>query len=102
MPNEKNKFRVDERENNSTITSSDLKYILDVNKKAIEIYIEVDRQNEKILETFDELNKTIKEIQEKIENIDKSLFRLVLVLGSTGVGAVITALITIISMLVKK
>ena len=98
MSNDKNKFKIDDQGADVALTASDLKYILDVNKKAIEIYIEVDQQNEKIIETFDGLNKTITEIQESIESIDKSLFRLVIVLGSTGIGLIIT----IISMFLKK
>lgn len=152
MVNDKNKFKIDDPENsNTSLTTSDLKYILDVNKKAIEIYIEVDKQNEKILETFehfkevskeinDELNiikynttnvkdsliadnnrahseitiylkefketfgefqvyndkmkEMIENIESKIEEIEKSLFRLILILGSTGVGLVITIVST--------
>ncbi|MEK6879006.1 MAG: hypothetical protein AABY22_05330 [Nanoarchaeota archaeon] len=149
MANEKTKFKIEEQiDASATLTTSDLKYILDVNKKAIEIYIEVDKQNEKILETFDnfkeiydsiqeeleilkkneanierllsgdnnedhkkiianltEFKKTfgqmeitdskvkemVENIEKKIEEIEKNLFRLVLILGSTGIGAIITA-----------
>lgn len=147
MTNDRNKFKVDEQDNSSALTSSDLKYILDVNKKAIEIYIEVDKQNEKILETFENFKETYDNIQEdldivkkaevnierfleidnseahsemnkllstsnvaisdikvneaklleitqkiesRIEEIEKNLFRLILILGSTGIGAIVT------------
>lgn len=153
MTNDKNKFKVEEPGTSSVLTSSDLKYILDVNKKAIEIYIEVDKQNEKILETFEsfkeiydtiqeeleilkknetnievllssdnneahtEIHANLKEfkqtfsdmkindekvkeavenIENKIEEIEKNLFRLVLILGSTGVGGIITLLATLL------
>lgn len=66
---DKNKFNVDETENDSALTSSDLKYILDVNKKAIEIYIEVDKQNEKILETFDNFKEIYDNIEEELLSI---------------------------------
>lgn len=156
MANEKNKFKIeDQTDDNTTLTTSDLKYILDVNKKAIEIYIEVDKQNEKILDTFeyfkemakeineevivvrnntinvkdsliadnnkahseinsylkdfkdtfsefkvyhDKIQEMIENIENKIEEIEKNIFRLVLILGSTGVGLVIT----IVSTYLKK
>lgn len=155
MVNEKSKFKVEgPSDSNETITTADLKYILDVNKKAVEIYIEVDKQNEKILETFEyfkEVSEDIKEklsalksneanlerllnnntdvheeiqselsnfkdtfvsfevhndkmyemvskVEKKIEEIEKNLFRLVLLLGSTGVGLIIS----IVSTYLKK
>ncbi len=152
MVNEKSKFKIEDPvDSSASLTTSDLKYILDVNKKAIEIYIEVDKQNEKILENFDHFkdvskgvneelnvikyntsnvkdsliadnnrahseittylkdfketfgdfqvhNDKIKEmlenIESKIEDIEKNLFRLVLILGSTGIGLVITIVST--------
>jgi len=48
------------------ITSSELQYILDINKKAIEIYIEVEKQNEEVLHN-------INEFKEKVENITLNL-----------------------------
>lgn len=148
MATDKNKFKIEDQvDPNTTLTTSDLKYILDVNKKAIEIYIEVDKQNEKILDNFehfksvakmmtdelalikrsefniedllvsdnndahneimesltnvkssmdavkvfnDKMKEMVENIEGKIEDIEKSLFRLVLILGSTGIGLVIT------------
>lgn len=122
------------------ITSSDLDYILEVNKKAIEINIEVEKQNEQVLSTLENLStssesfdeklanliqdardhkrileetkkitedskklieetkkvsddtlKIIKEkIEKQVEEIEKSLFRLIIILGSAGIGAIVT------------
>lgn len=155
MVNEKSKFKVESpSDSNETITTADLKYILDVNKKAVEIYIEVDKQNEKILETFeyfkevsedvkdklavlktneanierllnnnsdahkdiqselsnfketfsdfqvhnDKMYEMVSKVEKKIEEIEKNLFRLVLLLGSTGIGLIIS----IVSTYLKK
>ena len=46
------------------ITSSDIKYILDVNKKAIEIYLAVEQQNE-------ELQREVAESKEKTKVLNK-------------------------------
>lgn len=101
------------------ITSNDLEYILDVNKKSIEINLEVEKQNEQVIAKLDDLielqqesrleqqeikleqkniitkmgetNEFIKIIiNKKIEKIEKDLFKLVILLGSMGVGAIIT------------
>jgi predicted nuclease with TOPRIM domain len=154
MVNEKSKFKIESQAGSETITTADLKYILDVNKKAVEIYIEVDKQNEKILETFeyfkevsedikdklavlktneaniekmlgnnsdvhddiqselgefketfssfevhhDKMYEVVTKVEKKIEEIEKNLFRLVLLLGSTGVGLIIS----IVSTYLKK
>lgn len=125
------------------LTSNDLEYILEVNKKSIEINIEVEKQNEQVislLEDFQEKNKDsdkkldslgenqktilriteenqenlknsqkkieeiqlfskeVMEIKKKIEEIEKNLFRLVIILGSAGIGT----LVTIIQAYLKK
>lgn len=154
MVTDKNKFKIESQADSETITTADLKYILDVNKKAVEIYIEVDKQNEKILETFeyfkevaedikdklgalkvseanmekmlsndsdvhddiqselgefkdtfssfevhnDKMYEVVTKVEKKIEEIEKNLFRLVLLLGSTGVGLIIS----IVSTYLKK
>jgi len=103
------------------LTVQDLNNILEVNQKALTIYLEVERQNEHVLEvlqeeadkldrleviedevkdvrrdiaTFkksvDEVGDTAKEIKKKLEDIDKNMFRLVLILGSAGIGTIIT------------
>lgn len=64
------------------LTSGDLQNILEVNKKAIEIHIEVEKQNEEIL---DKLNY----LRDKIDDIDKALFKMALILSSIGAGTVI-------------
>ena len=90
---------------NKPITSGELEYILEVNKKAIEINVEVAQQQEQVLEKLkliedgkvqvlkfsEETNEIVKEsIEEKIESIEKHLFRLNIILGSAGVGAILT------------
>lgn len=130
MANEKKGSKIGE---DGSVTSSELEYILDVNKKAIEIHIEVEKQNEQILnsleeidekldsivekqrehlrmtedgkkmvedgkETIDEIKKLAEEthkaikdeIEKKVEEIEKNLFRLVIILGSAGVGTLLT------------
>ncbi len=87
------------------ITSNELEYILDVNRKAVSIYNEVAHQNEEIIEKLDKLtvkidaiekhseetNKSIKEeVEEKISSIDKNIFRLIIILSSTGAGIIYT------------
>lgn len=126
-------------EDQDNLTLQDLQVILDVNKKAIEINIEVERQNEQVISllqsltndvkdvyleynnfkysiqevarsiedikrskeesrkkiddiknTIDGLEKTIHDIEKKHSEIDKNLFRLVVLLGSAGVGIIAT------------
>lgn len=122
------------------ITSQDLQNILEVNKKGIEINIEVEKQNEQVislLENFEnsfgateeklnsiieiqkdikrlteenkkiledsksdiedikksseEVNKLISlKVEKKIEDIDKNLLKLIIILGSAGVGTIFT------------
>ena len=45
-------------------TASDLRYILEVNEKAIEIYLTVEKQNDQVLETLEHF----KEVANKVEN----------------------------------
>ena len=119
---------------------SDFEYILEVNKKAIEINIEVEKQNEQIIECLDDNKLVYDRIEEKIDNIlnaqkdqrriadeskalieeskdlveevqrvaeesndilkdtvkkkveevKKNLFRLIIILGSAGIGTLVT------------
>lgn len=132
MANEK-KIQLRLGDGEGSITSSELEYILEVNKKSIEINIEVAKQNEQTLSTLDRLeekvdfifekqkdhmrvneegfkiieeakdvideikklseetNKTLKDaIEKKVEEIEKNLFRLVIILGSAGIGTLLT------------
>ncbi len=45
--------------------------------------------------TDGKVKEIVENIESKIEEIDKNLFRLVLILGSTGVGALITVITTL-------
>lgn len=98
----------------------DLNTILEVNQKALTIYLEVEKQNEDILEVLkeskeiidtlpkmsemltkiaekqvltdknrDEDKKLWEEMKKKMEELDKNFFRLILVLGSTGIGTIL-------------
>lgn len=55
------------KKDSENITSSDLKYILDVNQKAIEIYIEVEKQHEEIIELLNNLDEKFKDSSEVLE-----------------------------------
>jgi hypothetical protein len=145
-------------DNEAVFSSSDLKYILDVNQKAVEIYVEVEKQNDQILKILNDFKETVNRIEEelgllkqselnveellrddndhdhsvmaemiktlsgniqtltdevrdiqttvytnktiideiktKIAEIDKNLFRLVIILGSAGIGTIFTVLQT--------
>lgn len=100
------------------ITFKDLKSILEVNQKAMTIYLEVERQNEEIMESLSDQNQkiasldskeykivenqekmikllenlteTAEETEGKMDDIDKNIFRLWIVLGSTGIGLIVT------------
>lgn len=82
-----------ECKDHATLTSSDLKTILEVNKKSAEIYVEVEQQNEDILKDLSFAKDRLQEIDNKIVEMDKSLFRLIVLLGtlvgSLGLGTVI-------------
>ena len=111
------------------LTIQDLNSILEVNQKALTIYLEVEQQNKDMIELIGENTLSIKTLQDynekfetilatqskilsllteslkafetmkkNIEDLDRNFFRLMLVLGSAGVGTVIA----VIEMLVKK
>lgn len=96
----------DKSHKDNIITSTELDYILEVNRKSIQIHTEVAHQNEDILDKLDKLttkmesieklseesNKTLvgpQKMEERVENIDKNLFRLMILLGSMGIGLII-------------
>lgn len=80
-PNDKKRNEYENAEH-TKLTSGDLQTILEVNKKSIEIHIEVEKQNEDIIEE-------LAYIRTKVDDIDKALFKLIIVLSSIGVGTVI-------------
>ena len=96
----------DKSNKDNVITSTELDYILEVNRKSIQIHTEVAHQNEEIMDKLDKLiakieniekiseesNKTLvgpEQIEQKVENIDKNLFRVIILLGSMGIGLII-------------
>lgn len=72
-----------EGEQNTKITTHDLRSMLELNKRAVEIYVEVENQNE-------DIKKELEIIREKVEEIDKALFKLTIVFGTMGIGTIAT------------
>ena len=101
----------DNNNNHSSISSSELEYILEVNRKAIEIHLENSQQHELTLKelaelktassyVITELQKTISEknseiidmskeqIKPKVDDTDKNTFRLTVILGFVGLATI--------------
>lgn len=103
------------------LTVQDLNIILEVNQKALTIYLEVEKQNEAIIESIQathqklgkieeiedyakeiiqgqkDASKAVKDLDESMvamkksmEELDKNFFRLIIILGSAGIGTVVT------------
>lgn len=53
----------------SGITATELKYVIEVNKKAIELYVEVEKQNEEILRELEELKERKYNDSDSLEKI---------------------------------
>lgn len=90
---------------NDQINKRDLEIILEVNRKAIEIETEVAEQNEEIISLLqesqkreEELQKKIDKIDERVEEIEKDLFK-IQVLFITGI---LTFIAQIVQMFMKK
>lgn len=102
-------------EHNSYISSSELEYILEVNKKAIEIHLENSQQHDLTLKELAELKAAsgdiiielqraiveknteiislLKEqIKPKIDETDKNTFRLTVILGFVGAATIFQAI----------
>jgi hypothetical protein len=98
-------------EHHSSISSSELEYILEVNKKCIEIHLENAQQYEITLKELAalktasgyaiiELQKTItdknteiidilkEQIKPKVDDTDKNTFRLTVILGFVGLATI--------------
>lgn len=106
------------KEEEVALTASDLEYILEVNKKAIEINIEVEKQNDQVLENLEKIDKKIEtnieinkdnankinevhsiikdSINKKIEAIEKSIFQLTIIVGSSGVALLVNIVVAFI------
>lgn len=69
MTNDK-KPRLDDRD--PVFSAADLKYILDVNQKAVEIYVEVEKQNDQILKTLEYFKEVSARVEEQLETIKQS------------------------------
>ena len=70
MSNDKKPRLEDVKE--SVFSVSDLKYILDVNQKAVEIYVEVEKQNDQILKTLDYFKEASANVEEQLNAIKNS------------------------------
>jgi len=78
---------VDKKDDDS-LSRSDFDTIMEVNKKSIEIQIEVSDQNEKIIEYLDENEEALKNLKLGLDEIDKKLFKIELFLA-TGVVSLV-------------
>jgi hypothetical protein len=58
----------------SSFSSNDLGYILDVNKKAVEIYFEVERQNDQILTTLNYFKEVYDKLEDEIDIVKDGVF----------------------------
>jgi len=94
MPS-KNDLKNQECKEHIRLSSGDLQNILEVNKKAIEIHLEVERQNEDII-------KDLTYCKDKIDRIDTNLFRLVVILSSIGISSIISLIFCIMQFLSHK
>lgn len=56
-------------EDHSGITATELKYVIEVNKKAIELYVEVEKQNEEILCELQDLKEHKRDNNEQLERL---------------------------------
>ena len=95
------------------LSASAIEYVLAVNRKAVEIQIEVEGQNEQILSKLDKLIdevqemktamveakfatetniKLLSEIKPKVEDTKDNLFKLIVFLGIIGAGTVFQVL----------
>lgn len=102
------------------VTSQELQYIIDVNRKSMSIYNEVAQQNETIISSLDDVtnkqneidknialinqttvenSETLKEINIKMGKIDENLFRLLVVLTTSGVGIIYTVIESIVKLI---
>ncbi len=97
----------------SVITTNDLQSILDVNHKAIEIYIEVEKNQEEVMKMLEDSSKvedkfikdtsdSLEELDKKITEIEKLLFRLIIILGAIGTSTLAAALPAIIKSIAGK
>lgn len=96
---------VDRSNNNDNVRKQDLEFILEVNKKAIEIETEVAEQNEEIISTLAEIKKIQTDQDRKTDKLltqsdeaNKDLFR-IQVLFVTGL---LSLVIQIIQMFANK
>lgn len=55
-----------------SVTQTELKYILDVNQKAIEIYVEVEKQNEQIIDTLEHFKEVANKVEYKLNDINNT------------------------------
>ena len=77
---------------NTDLSASDLLSILEVNRKTVEIHLEVEKQNEQVLSMLKEMKEASGKMEEKMEELDRGLFRLMVILSSAGAGTLLTLL----------
>lgn len=81
---------------NAPLTSGDLRYILEANKKSVEIYLEVEKQNEEIQNRLESIEELLKSNEHSVKSIDQNFFKLVAVIGTIGVGAALSIVKTLL------
>lgn len=77
------------RYDDENLSRSDFDTILEVNKKSIEIQVEVSDQNERILEALDDQEKKLDDIIEQNDELHKDLFKIQVLFASGILGLVI-------------
>lgn len=90
MPNKK--------DDDDNLSKSDFDTILEVNRKTIEVQLEVSDQNEKIIEGLDANQKADADIIKRIDDLDKKMFKIEVLLAS----GLISLIIQLIQIFTKK
>ncbi|HUU87442.1 MAG TPA: hypothetical protein VMX17_06780 [Candidatus Glassbacteria bacterium] len=92
---------------NNIISSLHLEKLLEVNSKAIELQTVVHSQYEDIKENLEELKKQhekmlneVKENQKKLIEADKNIMKLNIILGSSGVAAIVGLIVLVIRLFI--
>lgn len=93
------------KKDDESLSKSDLNTILEVNKKTIEVQLEVYDQHEKIIDILEdnkkaeaEIKTELKEIKNKIDDNDRKLLKIEILLASV----IISLVVQLIQMFIRK
>jgi hypothetical protein len=93
------------KKDDDNLSKSDLDTIIEVNRKTIEVQLEVSDQNEKIIEGLEqnkkndeEIIKLLEKIKERIDENDRKLLKIEILLAS----GLISLIIQLIQIFAKK